>query len=1627
MQKGMLNKFLKGILLLLFTFPVLQVNAQEANKKLRATTASGGWFSGGTNTSFISIGQNGASTLQSASDGNIQYGISFGMLGPITIVKPNTAPIVTVGSYGQQIFPVEFIDLKEEQKYARVNAIDAEGNTIEVTIESKNELVLFSQVGETFTAGSALSQGYSKLQSTYRYVQDTFPGFYNDVLIVKATDEKGEKTIIEQAVVQQLVDDDHVISVMNVSKVDAASQKLSFTLTDPIVNSAYKTKVTLFAWDPSAFALKQYDFSKLFKHSELNSVDKTTLIGSLNLKSDAYPELFKQGNQVIVKLDVSGENKIFGDPRYFFNTSKSYYYEVTEGGGVLGGSQSVTEFVFGSQELKNIFGGSAVTSNDGAFFTTSEASSTFESKPIKIQLTAVEFSDFDLKKATIRITNAPKKGRLSEPILVTNSKNLVEWTVTYTPEGEVGYLDSLEFSVVNPDRAFTASSYAKIEVINENDAPVIDAIEDKVIDEDQSLSVTLNYSDVDSEVTAAVTVSNSSDFTAQLNGNELVITPKADFSGTTSVQVNVTENDGDNPLTATQNFVLTVSPVNDSPVIAAIPNQTVVEDNTFTYTLETTDIDAAIPLFGYTIIPSVQGVVQTVMQGNNLTITPVANFNGDVDFTIIADDGRGTSTSKSSPQTFTLSVSAVNDAPVSTATIPTQNIVDVLPAYVLDLGLYFDDVETADSDLTITQNAGGTLFTLEVNKDKVTVTPIVGQNGTENITFTVSDGELSVSQTVTFNVQSNNTEITANAITDVTLVEDFSSYTINLAGVFSDTGDANAVFTYTIGGLSNLTSTISGSNLVIKSKTDFTGNESVFLVASANGKTSFTRFNIYVSPVNDAPTLGAVSAQSIQEDSQLSGLFISFSDIDTDASNLTFTASSSDEGVIKAANISIVKGANGITLSATPEANATGSATMSVVVNDGEFSATRQFTVNVLSVNDAPIVASSIITGAIEDALYSQNIAGLFSDVDGDELTYTLDSNPSWLTIANGSLTGTPTNDNVGNTSFFITADDGSGGTVRQSYTLSVANTNDAPIVVSPAADISAAEDVLLSSQISPSIFRDIDGDNLTITASFTGASWLTFDAATQRFTGTPAASDIGTVNITLIATDPSGATATDDIVLTVNNTNDAPTDLSFAITTISENTAVGTSLGTLTTTDEDNGDTFTYTLVSGTGATHNGLFTITNGELVTNAGINFEENATLSVRIRTSDAAGASYSKVFSITVNNVNEIPTAITSSSLTIAENAGADAEIGTLSTTDPDNGDTFVYSLVAGSGDTDNSGFSISNGKIVAKNSFNFESKSSYSVRVKTQDAGGLSYEEALTIMVSNVNEAPTALVLSASNIAENEAIGTEIGDLTATDEDNGDSFTYSLVAGSGDTDNASFDISSNKLVTKVSFDKETKDSYQIRLQAQDAGGATFQKEFTITVDNVVETSIASIDDLNFGDVALGGESKLNFTIENTGETDITVSSITLPNGYSANSTNFTVAIGQSEVVEVTFSPIAAQQYNGDAIIQSNLGETRISIVGAGAMITSLDDDVLDADEVSVYPNPSASVVTIDLSISPAHKPNVSILDVNGKIRWTKLEITDRVIKIDVTSFEAGTYLIQVSSKQGSVVKKLIVIK
>jgi O-glycosyl hydrolase len=316
------------------------------------------------------------------------------------------------------------------------------------------------------------------------------------------------------------------------------------------------------------------------------------------------------------------------------------------------------------------------------------------------------------------------------------------------------------------------------------------------------------------------------------------------------------------------------------------------------------------------------------------------------------------------------------------------------------------------------------------------------------------------------------------------------------------------------------------------------------------------------------------------------------------------------------------------------------------------------------------------------------------------------------------------------------------------------------------------------------SAFKDPASGNFAIVAINNNSTVVTQTVSLTNFT-------VGTVTPWITASNLSLASQS---AVTVNNgsfsyplpalsvvtfvgqysANSAPTDISLSNTNTAENLASGTAVGTFSTTDPDAGNTFTYTLVSGTGSTDNGSFTITNNTLYTAASFNYEAQNSYNIRVRTTDQGGLYFEEAFIIAVTNVNETPTDISLSNTSVAENLASGTAVGTFSTTDPDAGNTFTYTLVSGTGSTDNGSFTITNNTLYTAASFNYEAQNSYSIRIRSMDQGGLYVEKIFAITVTDVNEAPASPAnLSPADGATNLSLTPVLQGSAFNDPDAGD--------------------------------------------------------------------------------------------------------------------------------------------------------------------------------------------------------------------------------------------------------------
>lgn len=196
-----------------------------------------------------------------------------------------------------------------------------------------------------------------------------------------------------------------------------------------------------------------------------------------------------------------------------------------------------------------------------------------------------------------------------------------------------------------------------------------------------------------------------------------------------------------------------------------------------------------------------------------------------------------------------------------------------------------------------------------------------------------------------------------------------------------------------------------------------------------------------------------------------------------------------------------------------------------------------------------------------------------------------------------------------------------------------------------------------------------------------------------------------------------------------------------------------------------------------------------------------------------------------------DTNVAPVGINLSNSSIAENNSIGVLVGTFSTIDSNASDTHTYLLVSG----DTTSFSIRNDSLFAGRVFDYESKSTYSVRVRSTDRGGLSFDTTFNIRITDVNEAITAVSLSSSTIAENLPGGTLIGILISTDPDSNDTHSYSFISG----DTAFFSIRSDSLLSKVSFNYEEDSIYTITILSTDSDGHYLDQTFNIRISDIKE--------------------------------------------------------------------------------------------------------------------------------------------------------------------------------------------
>ena len=470
---------------------------------------------------------------------------------------------------------------------------------------------------------------------------------------------------------------------------------------------------------------------------------------------------------------------------------------------------------------------------------------------------------------------------------------------------------------------------------------------------------------------------------------------------------------------------------------------------------------------------------------------------------------------------------------------------------------------------------------------------------------------------------------------------------------------------------------------------------------------------------------------------------------------------------------------------------------------------------------------------------------------DNDTLTYTLggtDAAAFSIVSTSGQLQTSAALDFETKSSYSVTVDasDGKGGSDAIDVTINVTNVNEAPVFTQGTrATLAVAENTAPGTNIGVAFTAtDPDsGDTLTYSLRRSDKNSFSIDPSTGQLQ-TRTTLDYETKksynDLAVRVTDSGGLI--DAIIVTINvtdvNENRAPvfTDGSATTRSVAENTGSGQDIGSAVSATDPDDDTLTYTV----GGADAASFSIngTNGQLRTNAALNYESDASYSVTVSVSDGNGSSDSIDVTINVTDVNEAP-AFKQSSLTrsVAENTPSGTSLGNaLDVSDPDR-DTLSYTL--GGPDATSFSFDSTTRRLQTSAALDYETKTSYTVTITVSDTK-LTDTINVTINVTNVNEAPSFTDGSTATriIAENTASGANIGTaVAATDVDANTTLTYTL---SGtDADSFSIVSTNGQLRTSAALDYETKTSYSVTVSVSDSEGSTDTIDVTINVTDVDE--------------------------------------------------------------------------------------------------------------------------------------------------------------------------------------------
>ncbi|HCH5245806.1 TPA: tandem-95 repeat protein [Vibrio parahaemolyticus] len=824
-------------------------------------------------------------------------------------------------------------------------------------------------------------------------------------------------------------------------------------------------------------------------------------------------------------------------------------------------------------------------------------------------------TDVDGDKLSIESVSVPKEQGTVE---------VVDGKLVFTPAENFNGDAEITYTVT--DGALTDQATVKVTVNAVNDTPVVESnIADQTLAEDftpYTIDLNTAFSDVDNvdgELTFSVS-GNSNIQVAIVNGIA-TITPTADWNGSETLTFTATDPSGES---VSQPVNFTVAPVAD--IVA--DKATVVEDTSTVIKVlgnDTFEGDGKVVSLDTNNGPA-NGTVSVNPDGS-VTYTPNDNYQGTDSFTYIVTSG-GVSEST----TVSVDVTPVNDAPVAkddTAITDedTPVTIDVLPN---DNGIDGDKLSIQSASVPEAQGK------VEIVDGKLVFTPAENFNGDAEITYTVTDGELTDAAKVTVTVNPVNDAPTIKVDAVESITEDaVSTDTVVATLTVRDTDTPEDQLTVSLENNSNGYFVLVGNEVKLtQAGVDSVNNDELNLknltisasVSDGVNPTASDSDSLVVNRVNDAPTIKVDAVESITEDAVNTYTVVAtltVRDTDTPEDQLTVSLENNSNGYFVLVGNEVKLTQAGVDAVNNDELNLK-DLTISASVSDGvNPTANDSDSLIVNRVNDAPTIKVDAVESITEDAVNTDTVVATLTvrdtDTSEDQLTVSLENNSNGYFVLVGDevkLTqagvDAVNNDELNLKDLTISASvsDGVNPTANDSDSLIVNRVNDAPTVENAIADQELSEDFATYTIDLNDAFKDSDS---ALNFSVSGNSNVLVSIENNGIaTISPTADWNGSETLTFTATDPNGESVSQTVDFTVAPVVDIEADSTNVVEDTStiinvlgndtfegkdkvvsldaENgpkngTVIVNNDGTVTYTPDDNyvgKDTFTYVVTSG-------------------------------------------------------------------------------------------------------------------------------------------------------------------------------------------------------------------------------------------------------------------------------------------------------------------------------------------------------------------------------------------------------------------------------------------------------------